>query len=119
MDYSNFITPPDFVEDDFHTVTVVDASPKDVELLGQIAKGTNNAYNVYLYHQGMDDTAWLAKAIEKSDAVIVNTSDPYNNEDLCKNSNVYYYGSKTYITDATKVDTPFDYFAHLEKQPTK
>jgi len=48
MDYSNFITPPDFVEDDFHTVTVVDASPKDVELLGQIAKGTNNAYNVYL-----------------------------------------------------------------------
>lgn len=119
MDYSNFITPPDFVEDEFHTVTVVDAAPADVQLLGQIAKGTDKAYNVYLYHQGMDDKDWLGNAMEKSDAVIVNTADPYHNEDLCKNSNVYYYGPKTYITDANKVESPFDYFALVEKQSTK
>ena len=118
MDYSNFITPPDFVEDEFHTITLVDAAPGDVELMGTMAKGTTKSYNIYLYHRGMDNTDWLAKAIERSDTVIVNTMD-HDNENICKNSNVYYYGPKTYITDANKVESPFDYFALQEKLTTK
>lgn len=108
--YSNFITPPDFVDDDFPTVTIVDAIPDDIEMLGRMAKEHHESFNFYLYHQGMNDKDWLNEAIARSTAVIVNTND-FDNEELCVKDNVYYYGPKVYVSEANKVHTLFDYFA--------
>ena len=107
--HSNFITPPDFVDDALPTITVVDATPDDIQLLGKMAQEHHECFNIYLYHQGMENREWLNEAIGKSDAVIVNTND-FDNEDLCVKDNVFYYGPKVYVTEAHKVHTAFDYF---------
>jgi hypothetical protein len=39
---SNFITPPDFVDDDQHTITIIDADPVDVETLAVYVPATMN-----------------------------------------------------------------------------
>jgi len=116
--YSNFITPPDFVDDKFPTITVVDATPEDVQTLGKMAKEHDESFNIYLYHQGMDNREWLDEAIGKSQAVIVNTND-FDNEDLCVKDNVFYYGPKVYVTEAHKVHTAFDYFGLRNQLKTK
>jgi hypothetical protein len=118
--YSNFITPPDFVEDRFHTVTVVNATLEEVELLGRMCKGSDDQFNIYLYRSEMNDTAWLDRAVELSDAVIVNTSTRDSITDhLCTLDKTYYYGPHTLVTSSTKVDTVFQYFAVRYHQQNK
>jgi hypothetical protein len=118
--YSNFITPPDFVQDQFHTVTVVNATLEEVELLGRMCKGSDDQFNIYLYRSEMNDTEWLDRAVELSDAVIVNTStrDPVADQ-LCTLDKTYYYGPHTFMTESIKVDTVFQYFAVRYHQQNK
>ena len=107
--YSNFITPPDFVDDPKHTVTVIDATTSDVELLGKMCQGSDITYNMYLYRSEMNNDEWLQQAIEKSDAVIINAQfGKYNN--LYKLEKTYYYGDQNVISDAKKVKGILDYF---------
>lgn len=115
--YSNFVTPPDFVKDNLHTVTVVDATVDDVELLGLMCQHTNESFNIYLYRNEMNNIEWLNKAIALSDAVIVNPLN--NNEELLKNSDFFYYGNKIYLSPATKVNNVLHYFlTRQEKMQT-
>jgi len=118
--YSNFITPPDFVEDQFHTVTVVNASTEEVELLGRMCKGSDDQFNLYLYRSEMNDYVWLRKAVEISDAIIVNTSITDNIlEELLLLDKTYYYGGKSFLVKANKVDNVFHYFAIRYHQQNK
>lgn len=118
--YSNFITPPDFVTDQFHTVTVVNATPDEVELLGRMCKGSDDQFNIYLYKSEMNDVLWLNRAVEISDAVIVNTeSRDLTTDQLCTLDKTYYYGPHTFVTPANKVDTVFQYFAIRYHQQNK
>ena len=48
MDHSNFITPPDFVDDELQTITVVDATPDDLQLLGKMTQEHDECFNIYL-----------------------------------------------------------------------
>lgn len=118
--YSNFITPPDFVEDKFHTVTIINATLEEVELLGRMCQGLDDQLNIYLYRHEMKDLTWLEKAVDRSDAVIINTAclDPELSEYL-KLEKTYYYGATDFITKANKVDTVFEYFALRYSQQNK
>lgn len=107
--YSNFITPPDFVEDKKHTVTVVDASTEEVEVLGRMAQISDEDFNVYLYKNDMNDLSWLQRAIELSDAVIVNTN-VLDNANLCTSNQFYYYGEQSLLSPAHRITSPLDYF---------
>lgn len=107
--YSNFITPPDFVNDKFHTVTVIDALIDEIELLGRMCQFSNESYNIYLYRSDMHEDQWLYKAVDISDAVIINTS-VNTNESLFKLNKVYYYGDKNYVSPAHKVNNILQYF---------
>lgn len=118
--YSNFITPPDFVEDNFHTVTVVNATNEEVELLGRMCKGSDDQFNIYLYKPEMDDLDWLKKAVHLSDAVIVNTNNLTQTlEDLLVLDKTYYFGTNNYIAKAQQVENVFQYFARRYQQQNK
>lgn len=112
--HSNVITPPDFVNDKLHTVTVVDASVEDVELLARMCEVSDEMYNIYLYRTEMDDTEWLNSAVDRSDAVIVN-SDVLDNINLRGKEKTYYYGDKTFLVPATKINNPLEYFAFRQQ----
>jgi len=118
--YSNFITPPDFVDEKLHTVTVVDGTLEEIELLGRMCQGSDESFNIYLYRSEMNDVNWLKQAVERSDAVIVNTENhnPYVDY-LCTQEKTFYYGPLTFISSANKVDTVFQYFALRYHQQNK
>jgi hypothetical protein len=107
---SNFITPPDFVDNQLHTVTLIDASQDDVELLVRMCEHTDEPYNIYLYRSEMNNDVWLAQALKCSDAVIVNiVSRQHNN--ICLLDNAFYYGSTYFLENPRKLDGPLHYFA--------
>jgi hypothetical protein len=118
--YSNFITPPDFVEDPFHTVTVVNATVDEVELLARMCKGSDDQFNIYLYRSEMNDTDWLNRAVELSDAVVVNVAqrDPVIDQ-LCTLEKTYYFGPENFLTNAIKVENVYQYFALRYHQQNK
>jgi hypothetical protein len=112
--YSNFVTPPDFVDEYKHTVTIIDATEKEVELLTSIAKNSYEDYNFYLYRSEMNDLSWLSSAIARSAAVIINF-DKCENTDFFKNDNVFYYGQMHIISPAKRIGSLVDYFSQLKK----
>ena len=107
--YSNFITPPDFVDEDLHTVLVVDSSHEDIELLVRMCEHSDEMFNIYLYKSDMGVPEWLDIAIEKSAAVIVNAENK-NNHWLCKLEKTHYYGPNRVISPAQYIETPLHYF---------
>jgi hypothetical protein len=115
--HSNFITPPDFVDEPLTTVTVVNATLDEVELLARMCENTDPQYNIYLYRSEMNDREWLQKAIELSEATIINaaTTDFDDFDDICDLENVYYYGDRELISRATRIPTLLHYFV-LKKQ---
>ncbi len=109
--HSNFITPPDFVNEELHTVTVVDPSDDDVQLLIRMCQNSDEMYNIYLYSSDMLDKNWLEKSINQSDAVIVNL-DCTEQQWLCGLEKVFYYSQNNYIIPAKKVDNVLHYFSN-------
>jgi hypothetical protein len=107
--HSNFITPPDFVDEPLTTVTVINATLDEVELLARMCENTDPQYNMYLYRSEMNDREWLQKAIELSEATIINSATT-DFDDLCDGENTYYYGDRELISRATKIPTILHYF---------
>lgn len=64
--HSNFITPPDFIE----TVLIIDANTEQANAVAAVVRESPRAYNIYLYHQGMDDHVWLGQVAQKADVVL-------------------------------------------------
>lgn len=111
--FSNIITPPDFIDNDLHTITILNCDDKDIELLYHACKYLDRSINVYLYRSAMNDTVWLNTAIDRSHYIVVNDIDDNFNELLFK-ENVFYYGIKNYISPAIKINGVLDYFATLQ-----
>ena len=107
--HSNFITPPDFVDDDLHTITLVDASHEDIELLVKMCEHSDEMFNIYLYKSNMGVPDWLQTVVDKSAAVIVNSENKENHW-LCGLEKTYYYGSTRFLSLAKYIDTPLHYF---------
>ena len=121
---SNFVTPPDFVSDEQHTVTIIDADPVDVETLAVLCSGDEESYNIYLYKEDMNNTDWLDAAVARSHVLIVctdeNTLSPVKDR-LAERGNACYYGAKNFLSNPNKVSGILDYFvmrANERKQHT-
>ena len=107
---SNLITPPDILDNGLHSVTVIDPEQQDVDAIIRFCQHSQTAYNVYVYTPNMDNVEWLARAVNASDTVIVNTrTDDY--QDLCLLNKTYYYGPKLFVENQRKLEDPLHYFA--------
>jgi hypothetical protein len=110
---SNFITPPDFVDDDQHTITIIDADPVDVETLAVLCAGNDESFNIYLYKSEMMNLTWLDSAVERSHVVIINTDandlSAYKDK-LSTRSTSYHYGPKNFLGSTNRIEKLVDYF---------
>lgn len=110
---TNFITPPDFVEEPNHSILLVDVDPVDVETLAHLCAGHDESFNIYLYKADMEETAWLDKCISRVDAIIVNTVEnefsPIKDKmvDLTK---TYHYGPKNFLSNNRQYVNFLEYF---------
>ncbi len=107
--HSNFITPPDFVDENLITITVINADIHDIESLARICETTDPQYNLYLYRSEMNDLVWLHKAIELSETVIINLVDP-KLDFVCDNEKTVYYGDRLIISRAANISSLLDFF---------
>lgn len=106
---SNLITPTDILKNDLHSVTLVDPEQHDVDAVIAFCQNSDLEFNVYVYTPNMDNLEWLNRAVEASDAVIVNSrTDNYNK--LCLLKKTYYYGDKNYLENRNKIADPVRYF---------
>lgn len=111
--YSNFITPPSSVTDEFPSVLIIDADWNDIDSVAIWCKTASVSLNIYLYSDIMLDEAWLAGAINKADNVIMNIAPgavDHIKRDLIKASNVWYYGDKTFLGNDRKIAGVMDWF---------
>ena len=111
--HSNFVTPPDFVDNDLPTVFLIDASWDDVENLALFCQTSKHCYNVYLYNDIMFDEEWFEEAARRSQTIIMNSEKsgctPQKNK-LLKDSRTWYYGPNHYLGNNQQLKSPIDYF---------
>lgn len=110
--HSNLVTPPDIVNNGLHSVTLVDPSQADVDAVIRLCQVSDQVFNIYVYTPNMHDRDWLNKAVDASDAVLVNIqSDEF--KDLWIMNKVHYYGSRVLLENPRKLSDPLHYFASL------
>lgn len=111
--HSNFVTPPDFVDAKNHTITVVDATADQIDMLVHACRHSDQDYNVYLYNTAMNDRDWLNRAIDLSDAVLINVHDN-TYRDFFDLEKVYNFGPRL-LVNPRKLSYPAQYFAlHIQ-----
>jgi hypothetical protein len=107
---SNLVTPPDIIKNGLHSVTLVDPEQNELDTIIKFCQHSDKAYNIYVYTPIMNNLDWLAKSVNTSDAIIVNTrSDDY--KDLWLLDKTYYYGPKILVENKKRLDDPIHYFA--------
>ena len=116
--YSNFITSPDFVENNLHTILLIDPSENEVTDSALICKNVGTDFNVYIYLEKDKDYEWLEKAFNLSDAVIINTAS--NELSKVKDQMVghpksRYYGPKNFF-DNNRRSTPMEYLINYVRE---
>lgn len=112
-EYSNFITPPDFVEELKHTVLMIDVSAEDLQALATFCKNSAVYFNIYLYNYEMQDTEWFRKARDRSDVIVLNNStNPWSvtKEVLIELPKTWYYGSDAVAKNLNHINHPLEYF---------
>jgi hypothetical protein len=111
--YSNFITPPDFVDEPKHTVLLIDVVDDQVQSIGMFCKHTTAEFNVYLYNADMDNMTWFSQAVDHADIIIVNTIpnkfSPLK-DIIAESPKACYYGPKTQFKNPRRINNPIDYF---------
>lgn len=106
---SNLVTPPDIVNNDLQSVVLVEPEQLDLDAVINFCRHSPRAFNVYVYTPNMNNTHWLERAVEASDAVIVNSSSN-SYKDLCLLDKTYYYGGHFYLENPRKISDPLHYF---------
>jgi len=114
---TNIITPPDFVDNENHTVVLVDPSADELDHLSEFFRNARFSYNVYVYRNGMNDIDWLNQAIAKSDAFLVNTAinelSPVKDR-IAESRKAWYYGPKRFLGNNNSITSPEKYFQAYE-----
>jgi|TARA_B110000263_G_scaffold219481_1_gene206742 hypothetical protein len=116
--YSNFITPPDFIEDDNHSVLLVDPSEADVVEISLLCKQVGTDFNVYIYLEQYDDLKWLEEGFNRSDAVCINTQPNEISkvkDQLVEHFKSHHYGPKRFLDINRRMDNPIEYFINYVK----
>ncbi len=117
--YTNFITPPDSVENDNHTVVLIDATAEQLDHLAEFCSNANCSYNVYIYNNGMNNIDWLNSALAVADAFLVNT-EPNDlspvKDHIAESPKAWYYGPKHFLMNKQSINNPEKYFQDYENQ---
>jgi|688.fasta_scaffold435670_3 hypothetical protein len=112
--HSNLITPPDFVKDSLHTVTLINLTENEIELVARMCAASDEMFNIYVYRTEMQDLTWLDRAVEISDAVILNCAVDF--EYNFKVSNMEKTHTLDFPTHTQNLNHVLDYF---ENRSTK
>jgi hypothetical protein len=115
--YSNIITPPDFVDEPKHTVLIIDADANHIQSIGAFLKNSDNYFNIYLYHSDMGNQEWFTQVRTRADTYIINTEKNKFSavKDLLTEApNSYYYGPKKFLKNKNQIDSPVDYFTNFD-----
>lgn len=118
ISYTNFITPPDSIDDKLHTVLLIDVSETDVQKLALWCKSAQQSYNVYLYNSEMSDVDWLFKFTGQADAMIINTAPTGLDslkENLLSSHKCFYYGPTKLDRNPRAINNPIEYFQQYEE----
>lgn len=110
---TNFITPPDFVEDPNHNILLVDVDPVDVETLAFLCANHDESFNVYLYKEDTNNVEWLNQAALLADAIIVNTIETGLSsikDRFVDAPKTYHYGPKNFLNNSRRHNSVLDYF---------
>jgi hypothetical protein len=106
--HSNLITPPDFVDESLHTVTLINFTENDIELVARMCAASDEMFNVYVYRTEMQDLTWLDQVTEISDTVIINCSVNFKHTvKICNMEKTHTLGFPTHIRNLNHV---LDYF---------
>ncbi len=115
--YTNFITPPDAVINDNHTVVLIDATDEQIDHLAEFCKTANCSYNVYIYNNGMNNLDWLNQALAQANAFVINT-DPNDlspvKDHIAESPKAWYYGPKRFLMNNQSINNPEKYFQDYE-----
>lgn len=107
---SNLVTPPDLLDNESHSVLLVDPEQADLDAVIRFCQHTDQTFDVYVYTPNMNNRAWLDQAATVCDAIVVNSrSDNY--KELCLLDKTYYYGDRIYLENNQKIHDPLQYFA--------
>jgi len=76
--HSNFITPPDYVEN----VLILNAPEEQIKVLAGLVQHRDRVYNVYFYNESMGQVDWFDRVSNKADVIIdaklTNPEDYFN-----------------------------------------
>ena len=112
---TNFITPPDYVEDNQHTVLLIDADVADVETLAHLCAGHDESFNVYLYKEDMNNVEWMQDVAYRADTIIINTEEnaltPLK-DGLVDQLKSHHYGPKNFLGNDRKLINIYEYFVN-------
>lgn len=115
--YTNFITPPDSVTNDNHTVVLIDATDEQLNHLAEYCRTASTSYNVYIYNNGMNDINWLNLALDAADAFIVNTEpnelSPVKDH-IAESLKSWHYGPKRFLGNDRHINNLEKYFQDFE-----
>ena len=109
---SKFITSPDLVGKDMHSVLIVDAEWSDIENVAFFCKSCEEDFTIYLYQAYENNKEWLMDAFSRSDVVLINNLNGKLSQffdKLLLDPNAYYFGNKIAGKD-NYFKNPVDYF---------
>lgn len=113
QNYSNFVTPPDYVKESNPSILIVDADWVDIESVALWCKTAPLNLNIYIYSDIMLDELWLAGAINQVDTIILNMQSTVVDQikrDLIKGPHTWYYGDANFLGNDRKITKPIDWF---------
>ena len=116
--YSNFITPPDVINEEKHNVLLIDAGEEQVQTIAEWCQQANSEFNVYVAEASMLPAVdWLKQVVQTADAIIVNTVpnqlSPAKDR-LAELHKSWYYGPKRFLGNNKTVTGPLEYFINFE-----
>ncbi len=119
--HSNFLTPPDHVEDrSLHTILLIDATDDEVKEVAELCQVVGTDFNIYLYHHGMEDLPWLEKAFNLSGTVLINsipTTISVIKDRLVGHPKAFNYGPKNFFDNHRKIVSPVQYLiTYVQRQ---
>ena len=113
QEYSNFVTPPDFVNESKPNVLLIDVPGSQIQSLGMYLMTCECYFNIYLYNHEMGVPEWFGDARNRADAIIVNTEPNIfstTKDMLAELPIAWYYGPKAFLRNTQQINTPIDYF---------
>ncbi len=121
---TNFVTAPDFVNENNFTVLLVDASADEVEMLAYLCGNHEESFNIYLYREDHSDLLYLNRCADRADAIIVNTEEnglSTTKDHFVDMPKTWYYGPKNFLGNPRRINNVIEFFinrANERKQST-